>query len=178
MAALVLICPHALYISTTTRSMTWLSKTRIDGAAETRVAAEAPLARPPTQQCDVPLQAFLHLIDQLWTKFGLSVIHGVAREVEETTENMCTAHTKPSPQLINTVPATGHRRPCLAMWIPVTDKNVALAGMKGSGVINFSNFIIRFVNFRNFCLSGKRGGKGVEKHSTDSILCFLPPPTA
>jgi hypothetical protein len=175
---LVLICPHALYISTTTRSMTWLSKTRIDGAAETRVAAEAPLARPPTQQCDVPLQAFLHLIDQLWTKFGLSVIHGVAREVEETTENMCTAHTKPSPQLINTVPATGHRRPCLAMWIPVTDKNVALAGMKGSGVINFSNFIIRFVNFRNFCLSGKRGGKGVEKHSTDSILCFLPPPTA
>jgi hypothetical protein len=42
------------------------------------------------------------------------------------------------------------------MWIPVTAKTPALEGMEGSGVINFSNFIIRVVNFTILCLLGKR----------------------
>jgi hypothetical protein len=46
---------------------------------------------------------------------------------------------------------------CSTAWIPVTAKTPALEGMEGSGVINFSNFIIRVVNFTILCLLGKRG---------------------
>jgi hypothetical protein len=44
------------------------------------------------------------------------------------------------------------------MWIHVTAKTPAL---EGSGVINFSNFIIRVVNFTILCLLGK----GVKKEA-------------
>jgi hypothetical protein len=45
---------------------------------------------------------------------------------------------------------------------PCDSQNVE--GMEGSGVINFSNFIIRVVNFTILCLLGKRG-KWVEKEA-------------